>query len=62
MSAPLKLTDAQIAIARAAMEKRREALRQANLHPTQAVLARQFGVSCSYLQKVMSGRTKRVLA
>jgi len=59
MSAPLKLTDAQICLARQVIDKRREALRQASLYPTLAALARQLGVSYGYLQKLMAGRARR---
>lgn len=62
MSAPLKLTDAQIQFAREVVEKRREALRLARMYPTLGELARQLGCSERYLQKLMAGRKRRAPA
>jgi hypothetical protein len=62
MSAPPKVTDAQIAFACQVMEKRREALRVAKLYPTLAQLALQMGVSYGYMQKLVAGRAKRTRA
>lgn len=58
MSAPLKLTDAQIKLARDVVDKRREAERQVSLYPTIPQLAKQLGCTPRYLQKILAGKAR----
>lgn len=62
MSAPVKITEAQIQLAIDVIAKRREALRTARLYPTIAVIAKQIGCTERYLQKLLAGRKRRSLA
>lgn len=58
MSAPIKLTDAQIDFALELAEKRRAALRKAKEFPTLGALAREIGCSERYLQKLIARRKR----
>jgi transcriptional regulator with XRE-family HTH domain len=62
VSAPQKLTDDQIRLARQVIAKRREVLRQLDLYPTMEQLADQMGVSVRYLSEVVNGRARLQVA
>lgn len=61
MSAPQKLTDAQIRIVRDAMAKRRDLQRQIELTPSLEDWAEELGVSSRYLRDVVYNRARVVL-
>jgi len=60
MSAPQRLTDAQIAFARDIHRKRAEAYRRVRMFPTDEQLAEQLGCSRRYLQKILAGQARSV--
>ncbi len=58
MSAPKKLTDAQIRWARELMAKRMDMLRQAQMYPTLEKLAEELDVSPRYLREIVNNKAR----